>query len=211
MGVSWTVKCTKCGRRAQELGEDGMMGFPSLSVDQGPPPKGPRVFAPVSFGYIYEGFRRIALLTRPLDAYLLFLYAHVGHDVEVLCDFEDAFADSRATTWFRDGRHARNGPPKPERSMAYVDAHFRVECARCSQAVESQLNEPIRVSPPRVLGKADISDFLERVIEPEDSVHGSEPFGYYDLQDLAHFLKKHRTHAPTLTQVSCGQTTHPHT
>ena len=109
-----------------------------------------------------------------------------------------------------EAREATNGPPKPPRDTAYEEAHFRVECSRCTDVVESTYSEPVRVGPPRDLDKNDIAAFLERVIEPYDSYHGSEPFDHSDMQTLGRFLKKHRVHRPRLTLVPCKQDRHPH-
>jgi hypothetical protein len=67
---------------APEIGASGYIGFPSADASCGPEPQ------PPNFGYLYEGFAGIQLITWHMDLLYDFFRTHAGHRIQTFGDGE---------------------------------------------------------------------------------------------------------------------------
>jgi hypothetical protein len=84
MSVSYSIACLDCGVFAPEVGASGYIGSPTLDLSQGQPP---------NFGYLYEAFAGIQLITWDLELLREFLERHVSHRTHVFADGEPLFGN----------------------------------------------------------------------------------------------------------------------
>lgn len=192
------ITCTECGEvEAPELGDMGMMGFPSLSTEER---KNRRI--PQNFGYLYEGFEAIGLYTESIDAFLRFLHDHAGHQLFITEEDESPYEKFEDKEWYQEAREETFGPLRPDDDLQYQSARFVAECSKCGESCESHSTDMARVAKSQQLPPGNIEAFYLRVHQRLNTdFDASHPFGPTDLHELGEFLKKHKDHAPGIRLV----------
>ena len=199
MGLTCNTACLDCGEAAPEVGDCGYIGYPSASRERGP---GGR---PPNFGYLYEGFAAIRLVTHNLDSLDSFLRAHEGHRLHTFADGEPAFGDggddAEDMSEMDEDEDEDGGEDdddwSEEDAAKYPIAHYRVRCKACGASFQADAPDNIKTFAPTPLTPDDIERFLTQVaknLDPE-TIYRAEPLSPDDLNAVAAFLGKHRDHA----------------
>lgn len=197
MSVTHSVHCDDCDADAPDVGDMGSIGFPSLSMD---PRK--KADVPQNFGYIYQGFLGVGLLTQELDEFLAFLCDHVGHRLMILEEDDAPYEDHEDDAWYRKARDAANGPPRPAQGLEYHVAKFEAACGRCDEKITSEHVDTVRRGGPHTVSSTAIDEYHDRVIKRLDNdFYRSEPFNSADLEQLGTFLRRHKAHDPTVAFI----------
>jgi hypothetical protein len=194
VGLTCNTTCLDCGEAAPEVGDCGYIGYPSASRELGP---GGR---PPNFGYLYEGFAAIRLVTHDLDSLDSFLRAHEGHRLQTFADGEPAFGDGgddAEDLSDMDEGEDEDDDWSEEDAAKYPVAHYRVQCKACGASFMAEAPDNIKAFAPTPLTSDDIERFLARVaknLDPE-TIYRAEPLSPDDLNAVVAFLHKHRDHA----------------
>jgi hypothetical protein len=156
--------CLDCGVFAPEVGAYGYIGFPSADTSRGPEGQ------PPNFGYLYEAFAGIRLVTWHLDLLHEFLQRHRGHRVHTFAEDEPLFGSGGVGAV----------PPEPDdvglypfalqeaawteaTAAAYPLARFRVDCAKCNAHYLSGAADNILRLSRAMLTQEAIRRFCERI------------------------------------------------
>jgi hypothetical protein len=211
MSIIYSTACLDCGVFAPEVGAFGYIGFPSADTSRGP--EG----GPPNFGYLYEAFAGIQLVTWHLALLHEFFQRHIGHGVHTFADGEPLF-----------GAGGGAAPPEPSddglrpfalqeaawteaAAAAYPLARFRVDCAGCAAEYLSRVADNIFRFNPVMLPLESIRRFCERIDGQLDSFAfmNAAPLDvgdvqYPDLVSLLSFLKDHVGHPLSASMVLEG-------
>lgn len=191
--------CLRCGIATAVGVEMGYIGLPSL--DETPRGRGKHPLAArlssggdadtdETFGCLYSGLRAVGLTTHPIEAYRDFLKAHSGRDHEL-------------RAWAEEHEDLPGGGPKPRyrwyraprRAPGFVRARVRFSCAKCDELFESAVAEWVRPFEARDLAKDEVARLISRTVRPsEHNIHDAWPFEMVLFDDLADWLKSHRSH-----------------
>ena len=158
MGLTCNTACLDCGEAAPEVGDCGYIGYPSASRERGP---GGR---PPNFGYLYEGFAAIRLVTHNLDSLDSFLRAHEGHRLHTFADGEPAFGDggddAEDMSEMDEDEDEDGGEDdddwSEEDAAKYPIAHYRVRCKACGASFQADAPDNIKTFAPTPLTPDDI-------------------------------------------------------
>lgn len=190
MGVSFFTYCVACDVAAPEIGDGGMLGWPSLAdgwhdgaepyenedgdvVVPGPAP---------CFGRLYEALRRIELVPVAVEDFAAFLRDHDGHDVRLFSDMDDDAPCGGADFAPDADRATSNGP-------------WTVTCRETGETFESPIDDFVAFTP-RALSCADVDAFTSRVrevLKGDDYHHPPYSIDPTDvLAPLLSFFDRHR-------------------
>jgi hypothetical protein len=202
MSVIYSTACLDCLAFAPEVGDFGYIGFPSASTSRGPEGQ------PPNFGYLYEAFAGIQLITWHLTLLYEFFQQHMGHRIHTFVDGEPLFGSGGVSA----------APPEPsdeslrpfalqvaagtnETAAAYPLARFRVHCAACDAEYLSEASDNILRFSPVMLSSESIGRFRERMQGQLDSFTfmNAAPLDFADpeypnLASLLSFLTAHASH-----------------
>ena len=154
MGVNAWVVCRDCGARAPEVGDFGYIGYPSLESRSEP------VEGIHTFGYLYEGFKALRLLTGELEAVRAFLRRHRRHQTDLVLEGDDD-ADVESDADQPDERDAEPDGPRLD------DGFYVLGCA-CGASCRSTGAVRLRPFSPFRLTARQAALFRERVVEADD-------------------------------------------
>lgn len=186
MSVSCSTYCETCNQQAPEIGDQGMLGQPSLETEkQYNDDWGVWSY---DFGWIHEGLSALHLVPREVDAYRQFLEHHKGHKVVLVTDHDDHEPDidwDNLTTFEDVKGHFVNGvyELRAENGDVYRSSH------------ESFLSfEEVRLAPTAI----DLA--FERLFDEKACFeyfhHTSAVIDpYEELTKLEGFLREHRDQA----------------
>jgi len=198
VGMTCNTTCLKCAKCAPEVGDFGHIGYPSCSQERGPSDR------LANFGYIYDGFEAINLVTYQLDSLREFLLAHKGHPLHTFADGEPAFGDGDGDVEDPAGDEEVEDPEEnwtEETAQAYPVCFFRLECPSCKASVQSEFAENIKRFETAPLSSSAIDLFMTHVIKEDEAFYRSHPLSREDLEKVAAFLKKHKAHSPVASAV----------
>ena len=209
MSISYCIACLDCAVFAPEIGASGYIGYPSADSSRGPQSR------PPNFGYLYEAFGGIQLITWDMDSLHEFLQRHVGHRIHTFAEGEPVFCDGPG----------RARPPAPDdtalypfalREAAWTDAaaaayplaRFCLHCGRCDVDYLSEASDNLRRFDPLTLAAGSVGRFRQRMEGQLDSftfmnaapLDGGD-VGYPDLTALQLFLSEHADHPITASMV----------
>lgn len=185
MGVACSTYCLDCNVRAPEIGDQGMLGQPSLmdekdyNEDWG--------ITSYNFGWIYTGLKAISLLPFDVEAYRAFLEAHQGHDILLTTDHDD---EEPGIDWDKlaDFRFEETG---------FEEAFFEMACPESGEVVTSSHAERFKTFDGRSLTDAEAELLLAKIFHSPDcfdAFHSPsmaiDPYG--DLERFADFLRQHK-------------------
>lgn len=212
MSIMCLTACLDCGVFAPEVGAFGYIGFPSLDTSRGPEGQPPH------FGYLYEAFAGIRLVTWHLDLLGEFFERHSGHRVHTFAEDEPLFGSGGAGAV----------PPEPDdvglypfelqeaawtdaTAAAYPLAQFRIDCATCNAQYLSEARENIRRFSKELLPREAVRLFCERIggqLDPYTFMHAAPLDGadalYPELTALLSFLTDHGGHQLSASMVLEG-------
>lgn len=191
MGITYATYCIPCAIESPEVGDFGHIGRASLDDRR-------RGGGTQNFGYIYEGFRAVSILTPELEAFHAFLDAHDAHRLVTVSDLGSVEGERdeipKKTKKFR-GKLGR-----------FRKAGYQVECLACSDRWSTPsvarfrsfrpfraLPEQMRLFKERVLA-IDPGNFYrvgDRLLDPED-----------ELGSLGEFVLEHLDHEPTVRLIA---------
>ena len=189
MGVTANTTCRDCGKGAPEVGDFGYIGYPSLSTSAEHDDD-----APVNFGYLYQGFQAIHLLTADLERMREFLEAHKGHDIHTFIEGEPAFGDGEEDAEDNADYEEDDFEGASQGRNKWLLAHYCLKCS-CGADYSSEYSDNFVPFKAVSLDAKAVAVFLKQVYAEPDAIHRAEPIGHLDA--LAKFLKAHKAHKLT--------------
>jgi hypothetical protein len=209
MSIVYSTACLDCGVFAPEVGAFGYIGYPSADTSRG------QEGVPPNFGYLYEAFAGIRLITWHLSLLHEFFQRHAGHHIHTFADGDPLFGSGGASA----------APPEPgddalrpyalqeaawtdAAAAAYPLARFRVHCAKCVAEYLSGMADNILGVSPVVLTAESIGRFRERIQGQLDSFTfmnaaplDTEDVEFPNLAALLLFLANHTDHPLSASTV----------
>ncbi len=183
MGVSFTTFCQTCNVVGHEIGDQGMIGFPSLDDKKHHDDEwGVTKF---NFGWIYTGFNAIKLNTYDVEGYKTFLEEHDGHNIILSTGYEDEEPD---LDWdnLKEFEY-----PKDE----FIIAFYELECKETGEKLRTTYADLFRQFEESVLPQDNINIFTQKIID-EQEINDAfyrvsaviDP--YEDLERIIEFISK---------------------
>jgi hypothetical protein len=209
MSIVFSTVCLDCGVFAPEVGDFGYIGYPSLDTSRGPDCK------PPNFGYLYEAFAGIQLVTWHLDLLHGFFRSHAGHRLHTFADDEPLFGDGGPNAMQPDpGEVAllsfglQEAAWTEAAAARYPLARFKVQCGSCAAEYLSSASDNLRRFDLVTLTLGYIRQFGERMkgqldrfifmkASPLDGISAD----FTDLSSLLAFLTDHGAHGLTASMV----------
>lgn len=183
MGIASATYCEDCNEQAPEIGDQGMLGNPSLEAareyhaDWG--------VNSYTFGWIYDALKGICLVPRDVEAYRQFLKKHTGHKVVLVSDHDDMETnidwDNLSTFTSFNGE--------------FIYGKYELE-ARNGDTFQSSPESFLKFEEKNIDSRA-IDNIFGRLFEDRDCFeyfhHTSTVIDPYDeLERLETFLRQHR-------------------
>lgn len=198
MGVTARIQCTDCCLDGPEVGDCGVIGYPS--AEDTPQSYGRKPGKGIaSFAYIYEGFRAIGVQTWELEATLAFVRAHASHRMGLYYEGEEYVVHGRPPV-----SYSRSTESSRFEGDGFVHGFYEVACPQCRETFREAWPTRYRPIDGFVLDRAAVRCFQQRV-RLVDSGSFHRVAGVLDpgggQEQLALFLERHGRHAPVARTV----------
>lgn len=185
MSVRCQTVCVDCNAEAPEIGDGGVFGEPSLDVRYTEDEEwGVRSY---TFGWLYDGLKRLGIMPHDLEAYAAFLKAHEGHDVRLTTDHDD---DEPPVDW--ESLERFSWP-----ADGFVTAYFEME--DLGEGSRLRVSTPDLLWPiePRTLAPEVLDMVFQRLFDDSEATEGianASPLvqPYEGLSEIEDFLEPRR-------------------
>lgn len=183
MGVACSTYCQTCNVEGPEIGDQGMIGSPSLDDKKDYNEEwGVTSF---NFGWIHAGFNALKLNIYELEGYKAFLEEHDGHNIVLTTDHDD---DEPDIDWDNLKKFEY---PKDE----FINAFYELECKETGEKFRATYADLFRQFEESILTQEDINTFTQKITDEQeinDSFHRVSPVidPYEDLEKIIKFISE---------------------